>query len=69
MSQTRIYAVTDGDTDEKYLVRASTTAQAVAHVSKRFRAAVATQDELVELLAGGVEVETYRPAKQGELLS
>jgi len=29
---------------------------------------VATQDELVELLAGGVEVETYRPAKQAELL-
>ena len=68
MTQTRIYAVTDGDTDEKYLVRASTTAQAVAHVSKRFAATVATQDELVELLAGGVEVETYRPAKQAELL-
>ena len=68
MTTTRIYAVTDGDTDEKYLVRASTTAQAVAHVSKRFRAAVATQDELVELLAGGVEVETYKAAKQAELL-
>jgi hypothetical protein len=68
MSQTRIYAVTDGDTDEKYLVRASTTAQAVAHVSKRFRAAVATQEQLVELLADDVEVETYKPAKQAELL-
>jgi hypothetical protein len=68
MSQTRIYAVTDGDTDEKYLVRASTTAQAIAHVSKRFRAAVATQDELVKLIADGIEVETYKPAKQAELL-
>lgn len=69
MSQTRIYAVTDGDTDEKYLVRASTTAQAIAHVSKRFRAAVATQEQLVTLLDEGIDVETYKPAKQGELLS
>jgi hypothetical protein len=68
MSQTRIYAVTDGDTDEKYLVRASTTAQAVAHVSKRFRAAVATQEQLVTLLDEGIDVETYKPAKQAELL-
>jgi len=68
MTQTRIYAVTDGDTDEKYLVRASTTAQAVAHVSKRFRAAVATQEQLVTLLDEGIDVETYKPAKQAELL-
>jgi len=57
MSQTRIYAVTDGDTDEKYLVR-----------SKRFRAAVATQEQLVTLLDEGIDVETYKPAKQAELL-
>ena len=68
MTQTRIYTVTDGDTDEKYLVRAGTTAQAIAHVSKRFHAAVATQDELVKLIADGAEVETYKPAKQAELL-
>ncbi|QEE24554.1 hypothetical protein CS053_08590 [Rhodanobacter glycinis] len=65
---TRIYAVTDGDTDEKYLVRASTTAPAIAHVSKRFGAAVATQEQLVRWLDEGVEVETYRAAKQAELL-
>jgi len=68
MSQTRIYAVTDGDTDEKYLVRASTTAQAIAHVSKRFAATVATQEQLVTLLDEGIDVETYKPAKQAELL-
>ena len=68
MSQVRIYTVTDGETTEKYLVRAASVAQAIAHVSKRFAATVATQDELVELLAGGVEVETYKPAKQAELL-
>lgn len=69
MTQTRIYTVTDGDTDEKYLVRAASVAQAVAHVSKRFRAAVASQDQLVKLLGDGIEVEDYKPAKQGELLS
>lgn len=68
MTQTRIYAVTDGDTDERFLVRASTTAQAIAHVSKRFRAAVATQEQLVQWLDDDVDVETYRPAKQAELL-
>lgn len=68
MSQIRIYAVTDGDTNEKYLVRASTTAQAIAHVSKRFVAAVASQEQLVKFLDEGVEVETYKPAKQAELL-
>lgn len=68
MTQTRIYAVTDGDTDEKYLVRASSAAQAMAHVSKRFRAAVATQEQLVRLLDENTPVENYKPAKQAGLL-
>lgn len=68
MTPTRIYTVTDGETDEKYLVRAATTAQAIAHVSRRFRAAVATQEHLVTMLDAGVPVETYKAAKQAELL-
>lgn len=64
MTQTRIYTVTDGETDEKYLVRASSVAQAVAHVSKRFRANVASQEELVRLLDEDIDVEDFKPAKR-----
>jgi uncharacterized membrane protein YdfJ with MMPL/SSD domain len=63
VTQTRIYVVTDGDTDDKYLVRAASSAQAIAHVSQRFGAAVATQEQLVRLLDEDVPVEDYkRPA-------
>jgi hypothetical protein len=64
VTQSRIYTVTDGDTDEKHLVRAASVAQAVAHVSKRFHAVVATQDQLVALVGEGVEVEDYKPAEK-----
>ena len=57
MTATRIYTVTDGDTDEKYLIRAASQAQAIAHVSRRFRAAVASQEQLVRLLDEDVQVE------------
>lgn len=67
VTTSRIYTVSDSETPDKHLVRASNVAQAIAHVSKRFTAAVATQDELVEL-AKTVDVETYKPASQGELL-
>ena len=54
---TRIYTVTDSDNDDKYLVRAASQAQAIAHVSRRFRATVATQEQLVRLLDEDVPVE------------
>lgn len=62
MSQTRIYVVTDTDTDTddsyKFLVRAASKAQAIAHLSKRFSAEVASQEQLVKLMGGQVLIET-----------
>lgn len=63
MSQSRIYTVIDSESTDKHLVRASSAAQAIAHVSKRFSAAVASQDELVHLLGASVAVEDYKPSK------
>jgi hypothetical protein len=53
----RIYSVTNGENAR--LVRATNRAQALAHVARTtFACGVASQDELVDLLASGVEVET-----------
>jgi hypothetical protein len=57
---TRIYVVTgpQGPEMKQRLVDASTQSVAVRHASQRhFSAKVATQKELVELLAAGVKVE------------
>ena len=52
----RIYLVTD--TSNKRLVSASSQAQAIGHVVRaQFKATVATQSQLVELLGAGVKVE------------
>ena len=57
MSTTRIYAVRDSDLDQVVLVRAPNVSQAIrAVVQPRFTATVATQDELVRLIAGGEPV-------------
>lgn len=59
--QTRIYRVderADGKTVGSFLVRAPNAAQAVRHIAQRFGAEVATQDDLVELTAKGVKVQT-----------
>lgn len=64
MSTTRIYAVTDSETDAKRLVRAGSRAQAIAHVSQRFGAAVATQEQLVALLDDQVMVERATAGEQ-----
>ena len=58
MTATRIYVVTDSETDDKRLVRAASRAQAIAHVSRRFGAEVASQEQLVHLLDDNVPVET-----------
>lgn len=54
---TRIYQVSNGD--KVHLVRASTTAQAIASVaSKTFEVRVASQDDLIAAIKAGVEVES-----------
>ena len=54
---TRIYVVSKG-TEPVALVRASHPHQAVGHVVKgQFNAKVASQDELVSLLAAGATVQ------------
>jgi len=53
---TRIYLVKDESSC--YLVRAATRVQALNHVTRdRFRVTVATQENLVKLLASGRRVE------------
>lgn len=57
----RIYKVedTEGDAPSVKLVRAGTPAQALRHATiSRFSVDVATQDDLVALVANGVAVET-----------
>ena len=51
----RIYLVDDNRTLR--LVRAPNAAQAIRHCAHTFTAVVASQDTLVELLAGGTKVE------------
>lgn len=48
MSDTRIYRV--DDEASAHLVRAHNSAQAVRHVAKKFKARVATQEDLCELV-------------------
>lgn len=55
---TRIYVVTDTLDNDKYLVRAASAAQAIRHCANHYRADVASQDDLVKLVADGVDVET-----------
>jgi len=55
---TRIYLVQDTETKSNALVRAANQAQAIRHVARnRLSVTVASQDDLVELLAAGVKVE------------
>ncbi|GIK83051.1 MAG: hypothetical protein BroJett024_41560 [Alphaproteobacteria bacterium] len=57
MSQ-RIYRVINTETAAEHLVRASSQAQAIRHVVKEtYRAAVAGQETIVELLTSGAKVQ------------
>ena len=59
---TRIYLVTDRETQAKRLIRAGSQAQAIRHaVQGRFEATVASQDDLLGLLAAGQAVESAAP--------
>jgi hypothetical protein len=63
----RIYLVTDRDTQAKRLIRAGTQAQAIRHAAQsRFEISVAGQDDLVELLASGQPVESASQASEAE---
>ena len=55
---TRIYVVTDTETNRHRLIRAANQAQAIKYAaSTRFDIEVAGQDDLVSLLTHGIPVE------------
>lgn len=55
---TRIYLVTDVETNKHRLIRAGNQAQAIRHAAQtRFDIEVAGQDDLVILLTSGIPVE------------
>ena len=55
---TRIYLVTDVETNKHRLIRASNQAQAIKYAAQtRFDIEVAGQDDLVNLLTNGVPIE------------
>lgn len=55
---TRIYLVTDVETNKHPLIRASNQAQAIKYAAQtRFDIEVAGQDDLVSLLTGGTAIE------------
>lgn len=55
---TRIYLVTDTETNKHRLIRAGNQAQAIRHAAQtRFGIEVAGQDDLVRLLSQGIPVE------------
>ena len=55
---TRIYLVTNVETNKHRLIRAGNQAQAIRHAAQtRFDIEVAGQDDLVSLLTSGIPVE------------
>ena len=55
---TRIYVVTDTETNKHRLIRAANQAQAIKYAAQtRFDIEVAGQDDLVSLLTNGVPIE------------
>lgn len=66
MSKARIYIVSNHrEQTPRRLVRAISQAHAVKHIARHYCAEVATQDDLVQLLAKGVKVENAG-ADEGE---
>ena len=63
----RIYLVTDPQGNTR-LVRASMRQQALSYVANMtFSVRVASQDDLVEVIGSGVEVENYKALDQSDL--
>jgi hypothetical protein len=55
---TRIYVVTDTETNRHRLIRAANQAQAIKYAAQtRFDIEVAGQDDLVSLLTNGIPIE------------
>ena len=55
---TRIYVVTDVETNRHRLIRAGNQAQAIRHAAQtRFDIEVAGQEDLVSLLTNGIPIE------------
>ena len=55
---TRIYLVTDVETNKHRLIRAGNQAQAIRHAAQtRFEIKSASQDDLVSLLSNGIPVQ------------
>ena len=52
----RIYRIIDGEGDR--LIRAASAAQAVRHAASHFKARVASQDDIAELVGQGAKIET-----------
>jgi hypothetical protein len=64
---TRIYLVTDQESQAKRLIRAGSQAQAIRHAAQsRFAIEVAGQDDLVQLLASGQAVESATQTSEAE---
>lgn len=67
LMSTRIYLVTDRDTQAQRLIRATSQAQAIRHaVAKRFDAQVASQDHIVLRMLAGDTVETAGTGGEAE---
>ena len=65
MSRIYIVGTVDGDTR---LIRAKTKNQAMAHfLTNNITIKVASQDDLIDAMKGGCEVENYKHADQIEL--
>jgi len=63
MSQKRIYVV--GTPDGVRLVRATVRGQALTHVAQsQFTVRVASQEDLVEFLGDGIEIENAKHEQQ-----
>ena len=64
---TRIYLVTDQESKAKRLIRAGSQAQAIRHAAQsRFAIEVASQNDLVQLLAAGQAVESATQTSETE---
>lgn len=64
-TQTRTYTVTDKDTGDARLVRATHPSHALMHVARgAYDVRVSTQDDLIEMLPAGVKVEDIKHEQQ-----
>ena len=64
-TQTRIYTVSDKQTGDARLVRATHPTHALMHVARvAYAVRVASQDDLIQMIPQGVEVEDAKSEPQ-----